>query len=458
MAGIGVDLRKIFRRNNLASELSAYAYAGVISAGPLILSIVGILLIGALSLPTMARPTQLVQFQVSVTYLIAFSLIVTGPLQLSFTRFVSDRVYKHQFSRILSNYNGVTLVTTVVTGLIGFVVVLTVLKDESLIYRVLMLLGFVIISNIWIGVIFLTSVKQYRTVFVFFLVGYVVAVASAVALNGYGLDGLLAGFVFGHFILLVEIVSLVNYNYGSDRYISLDVFDRRAFYMSLAFVGLLFNVGVWLDKIIFWYSATGQKVIGSLHASVIYDIPIFIAYLCIIPGMAVFLFRLETDFVDDHNRFFDAVRLGGTLREIRDARDAMVSSARVGLYEILKIQTIVILLVFAFGDGLLSLLGISTLYLPLLHIDVIGVSLQVLFLGILNIFFYLDRRGIVLILTALFVLLNGLLTWVSLEIGPNLYGYGFAGSLLIVVLLATYILNRCFDSLEYQTYMLHGSS
>jgi uncharacterized membrane protein len=195
-------------------------------------------------------------------------------------------------------------------------------------------------------------------------------------------------------------------------------------------------------------------VIGPLRASIIYDLPVFIAYLCIIPGMAVFLLRLETDFVEYYDGFYDAIRKGGTLTEIRDMRDMMVRSASTGLYEILKIQAVVILLIFAFGDHLLRMIGISTLNLPLLHIDVIATSLQVLFLSILNIFFYLDRRKTVLVLTALFVVLNGLFTWITLIIGPNVYGYGFAGALLLVVFLGVYLLNRRFNALEYETYML----
>ena len=458
MAGIGFELRKILHRNSLTSTLSAYAYAGVISAGPLILSIVGILLIGLLSLSVVEPPTRIVQFQVSVTYLIAASLIVTGALQLSFTRFISDRLFERQPDKVLPSYNAVTLVATVVTGVLGVILAFTAFRHESLMYRLLMLVGFVIVSNIWIGVIFLTSIKQYRAVLMTFFVGYAVTVIFAVLLNKYGLEGLLGGFVFGHLVLLIGLASLIHRNYHSNTYICWEVFDRRFAYPSLVFVGVLFNLGVWLDKIMFWFSAAGQDVIGPLRASVIYDIPVFISYLCIIPGMAVFLLRLETDFVEHYNGYYDAVRTGGTLARIRDMRNMMVSSARTGLYEILKIQAVVTLLIFAFGDELLNLLGISTLYLPLLHIDVIAASLQVLFLGALNIFFYLDRRRIVLTLTTIFVVLNGAFTWITLELGPNVYGYGFAAALLVVVLVSVYLLSRHFETLEYETYMLQTGS
>ncbi|MBP6018114.1 MAG: exopolysaccharide Pel transporter PelG [Burkholderiaceae bacterium] len=458
MAGMGFELRKILRRDSFSSTLWAYFYAGINSAGPLILSIVGILLIGLISLPMVDPPIRIVQFQVSVTYLIAASLIVTGAVQLSFTRFISDRLFQRRPKRVMPSYNAVTVVTTVATGLLGLILAITLFKHESIPYRMLMMMGFVIISNVWIGVIFLASIKQYKIILIAFFVGYSVTVFFAVLLNSFGLEGLLGGFVFGHLVLLAILVNLIHHHYYSENYISWEVFDQRFAYPSLIFVGLLFNLGVWLDKFMFWFSATGQTVIGPLRASVIYDIPVFIAYLCIIPGLAVFLLRLETDFIKHYAGFYSAIRTGGTLDDIREIRDRMVRSARTGLYEVLKIQAVVILLIFAFGDKLLRLIGISTLYLPLLEIDVIAASLQVLFLGILNFFFYLDSRRIVLILTTVFVVLNGAFTWITLYLGPDTYGYGFAGALLLVVLLGTYLLDHRFETLEYETYMLQKSA
>ena len=46
MAGIGFEIRKIIRRDNLSATLHAYSYAGVISSGPWVLSIIGMLLVG----------------------------------------------------------------------------------------------------------------------------------------------------------------------------------------------------------------------------------------------------------------------------------------------------------------------------------------------------------------------------------------------------------------------------
>jgi uncharacterized membrane protein len=236
---------------------------------------------------------------------------------------------------------------------------------------------------------------------------------------------------------------------------SFEVFQKRYAYPSLVAIGLFYNLGIWLDKFMFWYApSTGQPVIGPLNASIIYDIPVFLAYLAIIPGMAVFLVRIETDFVEYYDAFYNAVRGGSSLEHIEDMRNTMVQTIRLGLYEIVKVQAIASLLLFVIGGWLLRLLGISELYLPLLYVDVIGASLQVVLLGVLNIYFYLDRRREVLMLTGTFVVLNFALTRLTLSLGPAWYGYGFAVSLLIVVALALYLLDRKLDRLEYETYML----
>ncbi len=72
-----------------------------------------------------------------------------------------------------------------------------------------------------------------------------------------------------------------------------------------------------------------------------------------------------------------------------------------------------------------------------MYIDVMAASLQVVFFGILNIFFCLDKRALALLLTFIFFLANGVLTFITLMRGVTFYGYGygygFVGSVLLVV-------------------------
>ena len=106
------------------------------------------------------------------------------------------------------------------------------------------------------------------------------------------------------------------------------------------------------------------------------------------------------------------------------------------------------------GEVILKSVGISTLYLPLLYVDVVGVSLQVVLLGILNVLFYLDQRRAVVGLTLLLLVSNVLFTAISLRLGAPWFGYGFALAMLVSVLAGVWVLNRKLERLEYQTFML----
>jgi uncharacterized membrane protein len=455
MAGIGFELRRLLKRESLLGLIQAYGYAGVISSGPWVLSIVGILIIGVLSYAVVVPDVSIVQFQVTVTYIIATSLIMTGVFQLSFTRFSADRLFEHHREIILTNFHAVALAVTVMSGVTGCAAMLFLFPDQTLLYRLMAVAGFVIMSNIWIATIFLSGMKHYKEIVWLYFVGYALTVVSALVLRPLGLEGLLAGFVIGHAALLLGMLSLILRNYTAERFISFEYFDREKIYPTLMAIGVLYNLGVWVDKFMFWYyPATSQTVIGPLRASLIYDLPVFLAYLSIIPGMAIFLVRLETDFVEYYDAFYDAVRSGGSLEMIEEFRNGMVQTVKLGVYEIVKIQAIAALFIMVAGGAILEWLGISTLYLGLLHVDVVAAGLQVVFLGILNVFFYLDRRRTVLALTAAFVVLNFALTAWTMALGPPFYGYGFAAALLLVTMAGAWRLSRTLARLEYETFML----
>lgn len=456
MAGIGFELRKLLRKQTYTGLLQAYVFAGIISSGPWVLSILGILLIGVLSIGASGPQASITQFQTTVTYLFMISLLITGVVQLSFTRFVADQVFAKNHDAIMPNFNGLVLLAMGVSLLLALPLTALLFQSQTVLYRLLFSMGLAVMSAIWIATVFLTGMKHYRAIVLIFLVGYSATIVLSLLFRRLtGLEGLLLGFVVGHYLLLMGMIWLVYRNYHSTRFIAFDIWKPGAMHRSLMATGLLFNVGVWIDKVMFWYHPdTGQPVIGPLHASVIYDIPVFLSYLSVIPGMAVFLVRIETDFVEYYVKFYDAVREGATLDYIERMRNHMVYYVRRGLFDIAKIQAIAVLVTLVLGPVILEALGISTLYLPLLYVDVIGAALQVVMLGILNVLFYLDQRRSVLVLTAVLPVTNAVFTAVTLALGATWFGYGFTLAMLANVLLGMWILNRKLEALEYQTFML----
>jgi uncharacterized membrane protein len=219
-------------------------------------------------------------------------------------------------------------------------------------------------------------------------------------------------------------------------------------------VGAAFNLAVWVDKFWFWfYPSTSAAVIGPLRASPIYDVPIFLSYLLIVPGLAVFLFRLETDFVEAYDAYNRAIVEGGTYGELRSAKLGMILATRAGLWDIAKIQGITVLLAFAFTKPLLALLGYSESYARIFQFDVVGVSLQLLLMSLLNVYFYLDLRGRSVLLTGIFLLGNFFFTWATLWFGPFFYGLGFLGALFVADIIGLYLLAWDLRRIDYLTFV-----
>jgi uncharacterized membrane protein len=170
MAGIGFELRKILSRDSYTATLRAYVYAGLISSGPWVLSIISVMVIGVMSLGVVVPELLIRQFLVSVTYLMASSLIFTGGAQLLFTRFISDRLFEKRQELILPNLIGILLVITISSGVLGFLL-LSLLFDQPFLYRLLMLANFVVLCNLWLTIIFLSGMKAYNRILLVMVAG-----------------------------------------------------------------------------------------------------------------------------------------------------------------------------------------------------------------------------------------------------------------------------------------------
>ena len=456
MAGIGFELRRVLNKDRIFSIAKVYSYSALLSSGPWVISIVAILFVGFVNVSTVKSGGSVVQFQIVITYAIALasSMIITGFIQLPFTRYIADEIYAGREDELLPAYYGALLVIWLIGLFFVSPFLLYVFPRQSDSFIIGVLSTFLVLSGVWISNILAASLKYYRGILVAFILSYGSIVLLSL-LYGDTLEKLIFIFFTGNTLLLIVMMTLITKTYESSRLISFRFFNRKHFYWSLGMAGLFYNLGVWIDKFIFWYHPlTGYEVIGKLHASVVYDLPIFIAYLSILPGMAIFFYRLEADFAEKYDLFFNAVRDGATLKLIDRYHSEMTEVVRHAVREVLVVQGIMNIILFSVAPSLFSALHIPLLYLGLFHILTIGAQLQLGFMSVMALLFYIDRRIPAMWLSILFFSLNGVLTFLSIYLGPSMFGYGYAVSLLIVFTISLFVLKRKFRELEYETFML----
>ncbi len=459
MAGIGFELKKLFKENHLTSIFKVYGYSAILSSGPWIISILSILFIGLYKIYKGKYIDQIIQFQVTITYILALSLIISSFFQLSFSRFVANKIFKKEDEKIFSSYLGLTSLVFIISFFISIIFSYFFLKDASVSYIILFVSSLCVLSNVWIANSMLLGIKKYNTIFWSYFISYSLIIIITIFIPSKNLTGLLLSFFIGNTVLFFMLSTIIIKNYPSSKnLLSFDFIKNKEDRLipCLIFGAFFYNLGIWIDKFIFWFSPqTGYKVISGLNASVVYDLPIFLAYLSIIPGMAIFFYRLEADFAEKYEFFYQVVREGGTFGEIKERKADMIDTLRIMIREIIIIQGIFDILIYFFSEDIFGLLKMPKLYLPLFHIDLISVQIQLGFMAMLSVLHYLDKRKEAMWLGFIFVLLNGFLSWITIKyLGPAYFGYGFGVSVFIPFIISLIILNKTLKELEYETFML----
>lgn len=454
MAGIGFRLRKIMDAPSLANLLRAYGYAAIIGSGPLIMSIASLgaiaLLLGAL------RDGEVFKlFFSSVTYIYCFSLIATGPVQLVLVRFGADCHYLGEKNKIFPFLlSSLALVTPIVSLLslvffVGFV-------PASIWFQLGASFLCMLISSIWLVSSYLTAMKNYHRVLICFAMGYTGSLAGGWGCSKYlGHDWVMFGFALGHMLLLISLLISLYLELEVKKIISVEFLASFKKYADLAIIGLLYNLGIWSDKILFWFlGPTRENISGLIYVMPIHDQAVYLGFLSIIPGMAVFLLRLETDFARHYERYYKQIQQKATLTTIHQNKVNMEKSLTAGLIKLIKIQGLTTLVLVLFTEQISSLINLGSLQEGVFRMILLGSFLLVLFLSCMTVLFYLDKRKDVLIACLIFFLFNTITTLFTIHLGEAYYGLGFALGAALAFFYTAARINRHLEQLEYNTFAL----
>ena len=107
MAGVGFELKKVFRGGSVLAAVEGYSVAAVVTEGPMLLLMLVLLalyrLMGAFGAPYMVRE----QFLFFMTYEMVFSLLLTDTVLLFLNRFISDCIYRERLQDALPAFYGI---------------------------------------------------------------------------------------------------------------------------------------------------------------------------------------------------------------------------------------------------------------------------------------------------------------------------------------------------------------
>ncbi len=454
MAGIGFALRKLASKDDFQGIMRAYFHAAVAAVGPWILLVVSLGLISFFTSDIAGR-VEVNEFFSVVVYNILFSFVLSAPLYQIASRYVSDCL----FSRDATPIPGILLTSlfyVLIPALslaIPFYVFYATMTPFA---TILSIVNFTLLCMIWFVMLYLSCIRNFRAITIAWVVGMLLASVVGIYLGKKeGTTGMLLGLNIGLIALLFSLIAniLAEYPYRFLKPKEYGFYFRH--YKLLFWSGLFLFAGMWVDKIIMWFSSNGITHLNNLRTYPIYDGAMFASYLSIIPVMALFIFSLETNFYDFYIQYIRNIETNAPFDHIEAEKKNLMTSLIENGRNMLILQGCFTFVVIALAPTLFEWLKMDFLQLGIFRLGTLGAFFTAINLFIVILFSYFDSQENMLIITIFMFVSNIVLTLVSLKFGFIFYGYGFCLSMILTTLIGSVLFFRFMGDLTYNIFITH---
>lgn len=433
MAGIGFALRRLTSRDDLLGIVQGYTHSAIVSSGPWLFTV---LAVGSINLfgIYLTSVADLITFRVILIYNFAFSLAFSGPILLVATRYLADMIYRKE----VEEAPGMMLAAMAL--LLGSQAVIVVpfylfAVDLSPDVAAAGIVNYFLVTAIWLVNVYLTALKDYRSVTMAFLLGMAAAGGASLWLAQYiGALGITIGFNIGLGIIFFGLIARVfaEYPYRIVRpWRFMRYFGR---YWDLALAGLIYNLAIWVDKWVMWCAPEREITSAGFVTYPVYDGAMFLAYLTIVPAMAIFIVNIETRFFEHYQRFYRDIEHHANYHRIDTNHRNIMHSLLMASRNVLILQFCICITVILVAGRLFDVLSIPPLQLGIFRFGVLGALFHVLLMFVGIVLAYFDLRKVMLLVQFVFLLTNGLFTWATMEMGFAWYGYGYFLAALVTFL------------------------
>lgn len=454
MAGIGFELRKLYRKQGLVNNLEAYAYSTMTTIGPMILCLILVFVQQFLMRRHGVTYLENELFIATIAYCFVFSIVVTSGITLLVTRYIADRIYEKKYEDIINAYYGSMFVVLAVAAIIALIFLYFV--EASILYKVVAYLFFVELVLIWTQNAFLSALKDYKRIFRSFAIAVLLAIVISFLCFQYSQLSPVVIALLGMDIGFASIVIFSSLHFeqvfpSNEKKNYFAFFSIAKKYPSIFISGVLVYSGIYIHSFVYWFFSDQARVIaGHYYLMPFYDVPVFFAYLSILPSLIFFVVVIETDFYERFLNYYRNITEGGTYESIQLAKKKMqqVLLKRIGF--LAEIQLLFTALSIALGILYLSRMGFTMEQLDVFITLCIGYFFFILMFISFHLLMYFDDRKGLLLLSSTFVILCIVLTYVSMIF--TLHGIGIFLAAFIVLCAVLLRLYYIVNNIDYFTY------
>lgn len=436
MAGIGFELKKIFKENSIFSIVTGVGYSALITVGPTIIVMAVLILLYMFLGVSSVSYNDRELLSTTILYVFIFSAIITAGINAVFSRFIADKFFQEEYDEILpSYYTGLLLLGVIATGIASvFCYRLYVVGGVDLFYILSTYVLWISTNFLYFSMTYLHATKDYRVITFSFITGMILGALFSILLYYMKavdtIHAILYGLTLGFFII-TSLISAYIHRYFSKSTIGFyKVLGYFVKYKEIFLSNFLYFLGLYIHNFVFWAILGRNRVAGSMISMGPYDMASCLALFTNISTLMIFTVMAETQFHDSYQDYMQAV-IGSTHREITKNKKKMFRVMKQQIIHVFTLQAIITVFLFLIFRMFLPRLGFGGLTMEIY--SSLAASYLVIFMTyclLIYLFYYNDMKGAmyVSIVFCVSIFIGSL--W-SVTLPPRLYGAGtFFGALI----------------------------
>lgn len=452
MAGIGFELKKLFAKKGVLNSAKAYGYAAVICTGPMLL---GVLLLLGITALCMFFKTDLHTRELlicMITYTLLASVTVSSFFSMVVTRYVADMLFEEKNKTVLPAFWG----STIIMLMIGCVIygIFLAFSGATLLQGMLCFTLFGELIIVWNAMSFLSAIKDYKGIFLSFLLSVVVSILIGAILLWLKLpviESLLFSVSAGYGVMLIWDVVLLHRYFPHTTLGAFTFLKWIDAFLPLALSGFFMNVGMFAHLVIMWFSDIGVQVHGLFYGAPWYDVSALLAFMTSLITTINFVVSVEVNFYPKYRNHYSLYNDKGTIDNIKQAEKEMIGTLKTELFYTAFKQLLFTAAVIALGGYLLDLLPLGFNEVMRGYFRTLCVGYGVYAIGnmlMLILLYFTDYKG-ALITTAIFATATVGFSVLSLGFSNIYYGFGFLIGSMIFAVVSAFRLNYFTKRLPY---------
>lgn len=455
MAGIGFHLRNIIDCDHgLFHSIKSYGFAVATINGPMILCItaagIAQFILGGKSYSGIPSDRILT----TIMHAFVMSAFMIGGYSLVLTRYVSDCIHDRKFEKIMPSVYGAIIPAAALCILISASIVF--FAGMELQYGISISVLYSDISIIGLLTIYISAVKDYRSITAGFLTGNAFTVLALLFLifipQRWSLLYIIIAFDAGFSLTAALLAYKLRKTFGEGTGSSMEWIRYFKKYPSLALTGLFYTAGLYFSCVYYRFSDSGSFINGFMAVKPEFDLPFYFAVLGMIPGLVYFTVRFETALYADCNTFFSTMASDGTYDEIDFSARNLVGTIKYSYIKLALVQSCVTLLMLVIS--FMSAHAVNFGKCAVFWAYTIGMSSTLLMYVSKIVVLYFDARSHALMIASAYFLLNISFTVITDKFSLAPPGIGFMSASILSVIMATVIMIKFTKNIGSYAFMM----